>query len=348
MTNNKWVRFSVQQARDLLLAYTLSIVVVYFFMGNRLFSDIHTFLKNTQFGFLLAISIWKGNQFIGWFNSKKFPWNKNPKLTLSMDLILSIVYTGIAIFAVYFYVFQTIYKVNIQENFDWIFPQMAVTFLISIFITVLFYFVQFFKWWRVSIINEEKLKQETIQLRYDALKSNVNPHFLFNSLSVLSSLVDSDPAKAKEFIQQFSNIYRYVLEQREKELVAIDEEIRFIKSFTFLHQIRHGENLKVDIDVNETSGLIIPLSLQILLENCFKHNVISNEKPLTVKVWREDNYIIVQNNLQKRKTILDSGGIGLNTISKRYEFLSDKKMEIIVDSEYYTVKTPIIGSDKLK
>ena len=223
---------------------------------------------------------------------------------------------------------------------------MVLTLIISLLVTVLFYLFQFFKWWRISALNESKLHQEAIQLRYDALKSQVNPHFLFNSLSVLSSLVDTDTAKAKLFIQQFANIYRYVLEHRDNELVPLIEEIDFIKSFTNLHLVRHGENLQISIEVNDMSGYIIPLSLQILLENCFKHNIISEEKPLMVKIWRENNFIVVQNNYQKRNTIHDSGGVGLETICKRYEYISDREIEINVNGDFYTVKLPILNNIK--
>jgi len=343
---NKWTLFVLKQVRDLFFAYLLSISVTYFFMGNKLFEDFNIFSRNTQFGFLIAALLWKGNQFIGWYNNRRFPWKVNPKLTFTMDLVFSITYTIIIIFIVYFYVFQILFNLNFYENLNRIYPQMVLTLIISLLVTVLFYLFQFFKWWRISTLNESKLQQEAIQLRYDALKSQVNPHFLFNSLSVLSSLVDTDTTKAKQFIQQFSNIYRYVLEHRDSELVPLNEEINFIKSFTNLHLVRHGENLQVSIDVNDTTGYIIPLSLQILLENCFKHNIISEEKPLTVKVWRENDFIIVQNNFQKRNTINESGGVGLETIYKRYEYLSDRKIDIIVNGEFYTVKVPILKNKK--
>jgi LytS/YehU family sensor histidine kinase len=157
-------------------------------------------------------------------------------------------------------------------------------------------------------------------------------------------LVDTDAAKAKQFIQQFSDIYRYVLDHKDKELVSLEDEIRFIRSYINLHQIRHDESLQVSIEVNDLTGYIIPLSLQTLLENCFKHNIISEEKPLNVKLWREGEFIIVQNNLQKRRVIQDSNGIGLETISKRYEYFSRQPIEIIQDEEYFTVKIPIIKS----
>jgi sensor histidine kinase YesM len=342
--DNKWKVLVFKQFRDLLFALLLSIAITYLFMGKQLFHNFNVFSKNILFGFFLATLLWKGNQFIEWFNDWKFSWKRKPKLTLTMDILISVTYTIIVIFAVYYLFFKNFFQLNHQIKMSNYLPQMLITLIVSLLITVFFYLFHFFKWWRISTLNEAKLQQETIQLRYDALKSQVNPHFLFNSLSVLSSLVDTDTQKAKEFIQQFSNIYRYVLEHRESELVPLSEEVSFIKSFTNLHLVRHGENLRVSIDVDDSSGFIIPLSLQILLENCFKHNIISEEKPLTVRVWRENDYIIVQNNFQKRNTIHESGGIGLDTISKRYEYLSEKPIQIEQNGEVYRVKVPVLSS----
>jgi sensor histidine kinase YesM len=319
-------------------------LITYAFAGDYLFTNFSTVYKNLLFGFCIGYSLWKGNQFIGWIGDKFFPWDKNPKLTLTVNSTLSVAYSAIAIFLVYFLYLKFVFNINMFDSFNrWIW-QMVISLLISLLITISFYLAYFFKWWRIATVNEEKLKQEAIQLRYDALKSQVNPHFLFNSLSVLSSLVDTDTAKAKQFIQQFSDIYRYVLDQKDKELVTLEEEIKFVKSYINLHQIRHDESLIISIDIDNLSGFIIPLSLQTLLENCFKHNIISEEKPLTVKLWRENDFIVIQNNLQKRRVIKDSNGIGLETISKRYEYISQHPMEIVQDENHFTVKVPIIKS----
>ena len=343
--NPKEIRkFIVRQLIDIAIALVLSGFVTYAFAGNYLFSNFSTTYKNLLFGFSIGFSLWKGNQFIGFIGDMYFPWEKNPKRTLLVNSISSITFTIIDIFAVNYLYLRFVFNVDIFDNPSrWIW-QMVITLLISLLITISFYLAYFFKWWRIATVNEEKLKQEAIQLRYDALKSQVNPHFLFNSLSVLSSLVDTDTAKAKQFIQQFSDIYRYVLDQKDKELVALDEEIRFVKSYINLHEMRHGESLKISIDIDNLSGFIIPLSLQTLLENCFKHNIISEEKPLNVRLWRESDFIIVENNLQKRRTIQESNGIGLETICKRYEYLAHQPMEVTQNETSFTVKVPIIKS----
>jgi sensor histidine kinase YesM len=346
MNSKEINKFITRQLIELAIVLVFSVFITYAFSGNYLFSHFSNTYKNLLFGFCIGYSLWKGNQFIGFIGNNYFPWEKNPKLTLIVSSTLSVTFSIIDIFLVYYLYLNFVFNIDITDNLiRWIW-QMVIVLLISLIITISYYLSYFFKWWRIATVNEEKLKQEAIQLRYDALKSNVNPHFLFNSLSVLTSLVDTDTQKAKEFIQQFSNIYRYVLEQRDRDIVPLVEEISFIKSFTDLHLIRHGNTLKVSIEVNDLSGYIIPLSLQILLENCFKHNIISEEKPLKVRVWRDGDNIFVQNNLQKRNTIHESGGVGLETISKQFEYFSDRKVEIIQTATQYTVKLPILNNIK--
>ena len=197
-------------------------------------------------------------------------------------------------------------------------------------------------------MSEERYKKEALQLQYESLKSYVNPHFLFNSLSVLSSLVEKDIHKSQLFIRQLSDIYRYVLEQKGKELVSLETELDFARSFINLHKIRHGENLKVGLDVDDESGYIVPLSMQILLENAFKHNVISEEEPLQVKIWRDHDYIIVQNQIRKRKTIEAGSGTGLETIVKQYKFISSRTLLICSDDGYFTVHVPILAQNTIQ
>lgn len=336
------MKFIARQSIDIAMALVLSGLITYAFAGNDLFTNFSTGCKNLLYGFCIGCTLWKGNQFIGWESRYYFPWEQNPGRTLIVSSIASIVFTVLDILIINYVYFWFVFNINIFDNLGRWIMQMVTIFFISLIITMTFYLAYFFKWWRIAAVNEEKLKQEATQLRYQALKNQINPHFLFNSLSVLSSLVETDTAKAKLFIQQFSDIYHYVLDQRDKELVTLAEEIKFAQSFINLHQIRHGENLIISVDVKDPSGYIVPLSLQILLENCFKHNIISEGKPLFIKLWRDDNYIIVQNSLQKKRTIQDSARIGLETIRKRYEYLSQHPMEVIQDDKHFTAKIPIV------
>jgi LytS/YehU family sensor histidine kinase len=155
--------------------------------------------------------------------------------------------------------------------------------------------------------------------------------------------VYEDQDKAAKFIKQLSEVYRYVLDSREKETVSIQEELRFVKSYLFLQEIRFGDNLKVRLDLDNASGNVAPLALQLLLENAIKHNVVSQENPLFVEMKVSDGFIWVENKLQ-RKSVLgeNSPGMGLNNIRNRYAFLSNKEVIVKESVEKFSVGLPVI------
>jgi len=312
------------------------------FAGKQIFVNFSSYMSSIFYGFLLGWTIWKGNELVGLYLDKKLSWEKNPGSTFFYRIMASVIYTAIDIVLCNYIIYTYIYKINIFDDLQRLSLYAIVTFGIAMLVTTIIYLNHFFISWRESVIQQEKFKQEALSMQYETLKSYVNPHFLFNSLSVLSSLVEKDTAKSQEFIKQLSDIYRYVLEQKDKELVPLGTELIFITSYINLHRIRHGENLKIDLNVDDKSGQIIPLSMQILLENAFKHNIISEEDPLEVKVWREDNYIIVQNKLNMRKTINESSGIGLDTIGKKYQFFTNRPMVVNRDNGLFTVKLPVL------
>ncbi|MBN1142810.1 MAG: histidine kinase [Bacteroidales bacterium] len=316
-------------------------------MGNELFSNFRYLIKHCFFGFVLTVALWKGTACVGVYVERKFPWERNPSLTLTFQVLAAVTYAALAILIINLVFLEFYYKTSIKENFKLVLFQMIIELGIAMLITTIFYVKSFFISWRKAAVSEERYKQEALQLQYETLKSYVNPHFLFNSLSVLSSLVEKDTQKSQLFIRQLSDIYRYVLEQKGKELVPLETELDFARSFINLHKIRHGENLKVQLDVEDNAGYIVPLSMQILLENAFKHNVISEEEPLLVKVWRDHDYIIVQNQIRKRKTIEAGSGTGLETIVNQYKFISSRTLLICADDGNFTVHVPILNQNIL-
>lgn len=334
--------FVLQELRDILILIAICTLATYMFVGNQIFINFSNYTKSMLYSLIVGLSIWKGNQILGVFLDKKFPWEKNPTSTLFYHITASVIFTAVDIVVVNYLVYRFVYNISISDNFQRILGYEVVTFGISLLITTVFYFKHFFLSWKNLVVREEEFKRQALALQYETLKSYVNPHFLFNSLSVLSSLVEKDTIKSQEFIKQLSNIYRYVLEQKDKELVPLETELDFVSSYVNLHRIRHGENLKVDIRIDDKSGHVIPLSIQILLENAFKHNIISEDEPLDVALWRENDYLIVQNRLQVRKTINRSGGIGLETISKSYEFFTKQPLKVEANNGFYTVKLPIL------
>ncbi len=196
------------------------------------------------------------------------------------------------------------------------------------------------------IIKTERQSKENILSQFETLKNQVNPHFLFNCLNALASLVYDDPDKAEDFITKMTKVYRYVLEHKDQALVPVEEEMQFMKDYFFLQQTRFGDNLKLKIEVppDYTQKLVPPLTLQLLAENAIKHNIISRENPLTIEIFiLPSGHLIMGNNLQLRAGgDVISTGIGLQNLRDRYGFLSDQQPEFYEEDGFYVAKIPLL------
>ncbi len=216
---------------------------------------------------------------------------------------------------------------------------LVVTLIISLFM----HGRQFLMNYRQSIVAQEELKRTQLASRYESLQNQVNPHFLFNSLNVLSNLVYKDVDLSAKFIEQLALVYRYVLEAQNHEVVDLNKEREMLDAYLFLLQIRFGDQLEVEIDLPSASDEVIPpLTLQLLAENAVKHNVISKKNPLQLKVTKEDQEIVVRNTLQLKQQKQESLGIGLDNVRERYLLLSDKTIQISDVGEWFEVRLPIL------
>ncbi len=188
------------------------------------------------------------------------------------------------------------------------------------------------------------LEKEKTQAKYENLKQHLNPHFLFNSLTSLSSLIRFDQKLAGEFLDGLSRIYRYILKSRDNETVSLIEEIKFVQSFIRLQQTRFTKGLQVNIDIDEAynQSKIAPVTLQNLVENAIKHNIIDDESPLIIDIFTEDNYLVVKNNLQKKNFVETSNQQGLSSLQSLYHYLSSKPVIIIENEQCFFVKIPLI------
>ncbi len=218
--------------------------------------------------------------------------------------------------------------------------------LILLFVHFIRSGIYFYNQWHRYLVQSEKLKKETIKVQFESLKQQVNPHFLFNSLNALSSLIYKDQDMAAKFVEQLSKVYRYVLENKDKELVTLHTELDFIYSYLFLLKIRFRENLQVDIQVPDElqNHQVAPLTMQLLMENAIKHNIVSRDEPLYINVFVEGDYIIIKNNLQLRESREESTGVGLKNIINRYKFITDKKVGVEVTAENFIAKLPLLNN----
>lgn len=228
-------------------------------------------------------------------------------------------------------------------------PPELTTNLISLVLIALFWAIYesiyMYHRWKDSLNEAERLKREFVQAQLDGLKSQVNPHFLFNSLNTLVYIIPEDPDKAVEFVQKLAKVYRYILEIQERRLIPLWEEMEFLESFMFLHKERFCDNLRISIDVpkSERSHLIVPLSLQLLFENAIKHNIISKEKPLGISLKIEEGkYLVVRNTLQLRSNPEPGTQTGLANIKNRYEYFSDQPVVVKETETEFIVSLPLI------
>ena len=186
-------------------------------------------------------------------------------------------------------------------------------------------------------------KKESITAQYTALKNQIDPHFFFNSLSVLSSLIYESTEISAEYISHLSKHYRYILEMHSDNVVTVDKELEYLDSYFFLLKIRHEDYIRLSIDLSEhtkSKCKILPHSLQMLVENAVKHNVFRKDTPLIVEILEDEDHIIVRNNLNKRRLLHESTGVGLQNIRKRYAIESNKDIIIEESDDYFVVKLP--------
>jgi LytS/YehU family sensor histidine kinase len=197
--------------------------------------------------------------------------------------------------------------------------------------------------WQDSLHREQRLREENLIFQNETLKSQVNPHFLFNSLNTVSSLIQSDPEKAEQFINNLSSVYRYVLENGQKDMVPLKEELDLINRYFDLHRVRDEEKIRLSVEWTGSSGYqIIPISLQILLENAIKHNMATRETPLIISVYIEDQFVVVRNNIRKKAVQIQSTGTGLKNLRERIRLATGKELVTEETNEFYTVKIPLL------
>ncbi|MFT3827804.1 MAG: histidine kinase [Chitinophagaceae bacterium] len=190
----------------------------------------------------------------------------------------------------------------------------------------------------------EQIKNDNLSAQYELLKQQVNPHFLFNSLNTLKAMVESGDKDAVDFIIKLSNFYRYTLESRKHDLIHVREEMEILNAYLFLQKARFDDGITFTNELSEKDlkTLIPPFTLQLLVENCIKHNVISLQKPLHIKVYEEGDYIVLENNVQLKTGEVGSLGVGLKNINLRYSHFLEKQVDIINDQKIFKVKLPVI------
>ena len=326
----------IRDAKGVLMVTAVSVVLAWFGITCHTCREslaslaIATLITST-----IWIALWKGHAWMGNYLSNRISWITQPVRRFLVGVFATLVYTVVVVYALNFF-YRAVFSIDNSSTFE---LSIVITIVISLFMHGRLFLMN----WRVTAIEAEELQHESIRARYESLKNQVNPHFLFNSLNALTHLVYEDKEKAQMFIRQLADVYRYVLDTQEKELVSLDEELAFTQSYLYLQQIRFGEKLSVSVELKGVAGYLPPLALQMLIENAIKHNVISEEQPLSVRVFAEGNFLIVENDLQERNRYREpSSGFGLQNIMHRYEMLSAQIPAITKSEGMFRVSIPLL------
>ncbi|MEM0995931.1 MAG: sensor histidine kinase [Bacteroidota bacterium] len=292
---------------------------------------------------VIFLTQWMGHAYIAIWLSRKVSWLEQPMKRFFLSIVTMVVYTVVAFVAVSL-LLRVILSADMPDDLlQWTIDRSVLPLIISFGIGWILAARGFYQSWKSSELRARQLNTEMLNYRYEALRNQINPHFLFNSFNVLSDLVYEDQDMAVKFIRQMSDLYRYVLDSRERSLVPLKEELEFIRSFVFLLETRFEEKLRVAIEVEPRDGeMIVPMTLQLLIENAVKHNMATKKKPLHVKVVREGAGIVVRNNLQRRSVGDESKKIGLKNMEQQYAHLSDQKIDVRETSEAFRVWVPIL------
>ena len=310
-----------------------------------LFFRLNDFLDTDLFLILvIVLLLWEGNIFINNRLEKKYKWVEDSKKRMITQVTVSLLFTMTTLFIcidlLHFIKFHEFKPINraIRQLFV---PAIFIT----LFVLVSYVSRQFFKAWKQSLVEVEKYKTESANAQLQNLKNQLNPHFLFNNLSVLSSLVYQNQDKAVDFINELSKVYRYVLDNKNAELVNLHEELSFLDHYIYLLKIRFGNSIlfEINIDKNAKNLFLPPMCLQMLVENTIQHNETSQANPLKVCIYTENNRLIITNPIQPRSDKVESSQIGLKNMKVRYQFFTDEKIEISNSEPIFKVTLPLIA-----
>ena len=326
----------------------LSFIVPFVFSGCR-FNKAPYFTWNIYLiTMVVTIALWAGDRLIMIWSRGKYPLFKDVRKRLIHQSVSMFLFTVIGDNLFGWLLNDIVFKTGNGGYFtaDKLINSNSAAIFCTIMIIAIYESIYFMNELKKSVEEKETLKRESLKAQLYALKTQVNPHFLFNNLNTLTALIPDTPKQAIEFVQQLSKVYRHILEVQDEKSIPLKDELDVLRAYGFLLKTRFGDNLDIDIDVPEEKlqQRIVPLSLQLLMENAIKHNIVSAAKPLKISVFAENGHLLVSNNLQIKNQMIESTGIGLENIRNRYKLLGDGEVKVVESGESFTVSIPLIAN----
>ena len=323
--------------------FTVSFLIRFVSVGTEVFNiKLYVYFLYCM---LYSVILYFVNAVLFVFLDKVFKNNIYASKRIIIGFVSSFFLTLFTIFLLRIFIKVIIEKNSFSEFLSNETPQNYIESSIITFIVLLgVHVLHFYKAYNENKVKEQKIIAGTANAKFESLKNQIDPHFLFNSLNVLSSLIEENPENAQRFTTSLSKIYRYVLEQKDKELVSVEEELAFAKTYMNLLKMRFENSLFYELPTTPThpDAKVVPLSLQLLLENTVKHNVVSEQRPLHIRIYVEGDYLAVQNDYQKKEVLQGHQGVGLQNIINRYGIITKRKVLIAQNEKTFTVKIPIL------
>lgn len=300
---------------------------------------------NAGYSLLLGYSLFGFGFVFNWLEWRYVNWISKPAKSVTIVLLSSSIYSTLVIFGVNWLWHSLIRGVAFRDFYKDYSYIIWIEIGIFYFIALWFYARSFFVQWRQEVENREKLKRQALQLQYESLKTQVNPHFLFNSLNALTTLIEMDVPAARQFTHELSCFYRDILQLKNKEIIPLQEEIQIVKRYIYLQKIRFGDNFTYHLpDIDNSNLMVIPLSLQMLAENVFKHNIVSSNKKVHLDIQLNGDELIITNSYYPRTDSSDSG-MGLQNLNERIKYLTNKELTIKLTDTLYSIHLPLIPFD---
>ncbi len=331
--------------RIILLAISVAILGVIFILYSifRFMEDLFIYVAILWI-ILVILILWTGNRFLDSWLNQKFPWETYFTRRFYLQLAISILFSLLIVNLTYF-ILKTVLLGSPSEPRQYLILNIYGLLLILPIITINFG-MHFLTRWKISLDYSEKLEQENLQSKFASLRSHTDPHFLFNSLNILSALIEKDSKSALEFLEKFSDIFRYILDYKGSELVSLGTELKALRSYFYILETRYAAGLIIDVNIldDQLKKQILPLSLQMLVENAVKHNRTSEKEPLTIEIKDVNkDYLEVKNNLQVREIGVKSiEQTGLRNIISRYGYLTENPVRVETNDDFFTVQIPLL------
>jgi len=335
----------------LILALLIQSIILTFnyFRGNMSFDSYENFFEifasRVLIGFISSVIVAYPYVFIIEYLNKIAPWSGKVLKRVVVQFLFTIFISCIVSILVTLIVKQAYPGYNISTSA--IVNDVMIYSLTNVILVIILEAWMFYDSGKSAMLEAEILRDNLIKVNYETLKNQIEPHFLFNSMSVLSGLIATNPEKAQKFVKEFTSMYRYIIESIEIPVSKLADEIKFVESYLCLQQMRYGSSLSysVKLDIDQEKYVLPPMALQVLTENAIKHNIINNENPLEISIYNIQTDIYVKNNIQPKISTARSTGIGLKNLTNRYELVCKRKPSFIEHDNCYTGILPVLNPE---